>query len=99
MATPTAYPNGSLVTSTSTEIGITLKGDFYEGAVTVALTLVSGSLQSTVEPQSSVFVPVINQNGITHTTWSTGGDRILHTIDPVSSEIRIKGVGTFSLNW
>lgn len=99
MANPVAYPNGSLVTSTTTEVGITLKGDFYEGPVVAALTLVSGSLQSTVEPQSVVFNPVIDQGGFTHTTWSTAGDKILHTIDPVNSEIRIKGTATFSLNW
>lgn len=99
MAQPTAYPNGALITSTATEIGITLQGDFYEGPITAAITLVSGSLQITVVPKSDTFTPAINAGGFTHTTWSTAGDKILKTIDPVGSEIRIKGVATFSLDW
>jgi len=101
MAQPTAYQNGALVTSTATETGITIKGDFpYPGPVTVALTLVSGSLQATVEPQSEVFTPVINAN---FATWAHTGagsrDKFLLTFDPVLSEIRMKGTATFALNW
>ncbi len=98
MAQPTAYPQGALVSSTATEIGITLKGDFYEGPVTAMMTLVSGTLQYTVEPRSDTFTPVINV-GVTHTSWATAGDRMPCTLDPTASEIRIKGVATFSLNW
>lgn len=99
MAEPTKYPQNSLVTSTATEVGITLEGDFYEGPITAMMTLVSGSLQYTVVPRSDTFIPAIDQNGFTHNTWSTADARMPCTIDPVNSEIRIKGVGTFSLNW
>ena len=97
MAIPTAYVNGSLVTSTTTEVGITIKGT-YDGSkpVTTAITLVSGSLQATVEPQSTVFTPVITS---AIQTWSTAGDKFLLTLDPNSDEIRIKGTATFALNW
>lgn len=99
MGEPTKYPNGALVSSTTTEIGIALNGDFYEGPVLVAITLVSGSLQVTVAPKSDTFTPAINAGGFTHTTWSTAGDRILKTVDTVNSEIRIKGTATFDLSW
>jgi hypothetical protein len=99
MATPTAYANGQLVTSTTTEQGITIKGD-APGLVTVAITLRSGSLQATTQPQETVFSPVITAS---YTTWanSTAGqqDKFLLTFDPVNSEIRILGTATFSINW
>jgi len=101
MATPTAYNPGALVTSTATETGITIKGDFTSpGPVTVAITVRSGSLQATVQPQTDIFSPVIDS---TYTIWanSTAGqqDKFLLTLDPVNSEIRMKGVATFSINW
>lgn len=95
MAIPTAYRNGALVTSTATEIGITIKGSF-EPLTTLAITLVSGSLQATPEPQTTVFTPVIDSSV---QTWSTAGDKFLMTFDPNDEEIRIKGVATFSINW
>jgi hypothetical protein len=102
MATPTAYNNGSLVTSTTTEAGITIKGDYpTPGPVTVAITLRSGSLQATVQPQETVFSPVIAAGS--YTTWanSTAGqqDKFFLTLDPVNSEIRMLGTATFSINW
>lgn len=100
MATPTAYPCGALITSTTTETGFTIKGSFDAAKpVTLALTLVSGSLQAGVADQDPVNTPIINQGGITHTTWSTAGDKILMTFSPVAEEIRMKGTATFALNW
>jgi len=100
MATPTAYNPGQTITSTATETGITIKGDFPSIPVTVAITLRSGSLQATVQPQTDIFSPVIDS---TYTIWanSTAGqqDKFLLTLDPVNSEIRMKGVATFSINW
>jgi len=100
MATPTAYANGALVTSTTTEIGITIKGD-APALVTVAITLISGSLQATVQPQETVFSPVIAAGA--YATWNhaTAGskDKFFLTFDPVNSEIRILGTATFALNW
>jgi len=101
MAQPTAYANGQTVTSTTTETGITIKGDFpLGGPITVAITLRSGSLQATVQPQQDIFVPAIDS---TYTTWSnsTAGqqDKFFLTFDPVNSEIRMKGTATFAINW
>jgi len=100
MAQPTAYNPGQTITSTATETGITIKGDFPTSPVTVAITLRSGSLQATVQPQTDIFSPVIDS---TYTIWanSTAGqqDKFLLTLDPVNSEIRMKGVATFSINW
>lgn len=100
MAQPTAYNQGALVTSTTTETGITIKGDVPTGLVTCAITLVSGSLQLTVQPQETVFSPVIDSG---YSTWShsTAGnrDKILISFDPVNSEIRMKGTATFAINW
>jgi len=100
MAIPTAYANGATVTSTTTETGITIKGD-APGLVTVAITLRSGSLQATVQPQETVFSPVIALGS--YTTWSnsTAGqqDKFFLTFDPINSEIRILGTATFSINW
>lgn len=100
MAQPTAYNNGALITSTTTETGITIKGDMPSGVVSVMITLRSGSLQATVQPQQDIFSPVIDA---TYTTWSnsTAGqqDKFFLTLDPINSEIRMKGTATFSINW
>jgi len=99
MATPTAYPCGALITSTTTETGFTIKGSYdATKPVTLALTLKSGSVQLGVADQDPVMTPIINV-GFTHTTWSTAGDKILMTFDPVMEEIRMKGTATFALNW
>lgn len=98
MAQPTAYPNGALVTSTTTESGFTIKGSLERTPVTLALTLVSGSLQAGVSDQTDVFTPIINV-GVTHTTWSTAGDKFLITFDPVVEEVRVKGTATVAVNW
>jgi hypothetical protein len=98
MAQPTAYPNGALVTSTTTESGFTIKGSWDMSPVRLALTLVSGSVQVGVSDQTDVFTPIINV-GVTHTTWSTAGDRFFITFDPVVEEVRIKGTGTVAINW
>jgi len=99
MATPTAYPCGALITSTTTEAGFTIKGSFdYTKPITLALTLKSGSVQMGVADQTAVFTPMIDV-GLTHATWSTAGDKILMTFDPVAEEIRMKGTATFALNW
>lgn len=95
-AEPTAYKNGALVTSTTTEVGITITGSRPPGVVTVILTVVSGSLQATVAPKATVFSPVIDSG---FTTWDTADDKFLLTFDPVVEEIRMKGVATFSINW
>lgn len=100
MATPTAYPCGALITSTTTETGFTIKGSYDSTKpVTLALTLVSGSVQLGVADQNTVNTPIINQGGITHTTWSTAGDKILMTFDPVAEEIRMLGTATFANNF
>ncbi len=100
MAQPTAYPCGALITSTTTETGFTIKGSYKATeVVTLALTLVSGSVQLGVADQAAVNTPIIDQGGVTHTTWSTAGDKILMTFDPVAEEIRMKGTATFALNW
>jgi hypothetical protein len=96
MAQPTIYANGQIVTSTATEVGITVQGDFDAAVVVTALTLVSGSLQVGVAPKDDIFTPIIGSN---YTTWSTAGDKILKTFNPTMSELRIKGVATFSLDW
>jgi len=104
MATPTAYPCGALITSTTTETGFTIKGSFDSTKpITLALTLRSGSLQVGVADQDPIMTPIIDQGGVTHTTWnnSTAGqqDKILITFSPVIEEIRMKGTATFALNW
>lgn len=100
MATPTAYPCGALITSTTTETGFTIKGSYDSTKpVTLALTLVSGSVQLGVADQDPVNTPIINQGGITHTTWDTADDKILMTFSPGAEEIRMKGTGSFALNW
>lgn len=99
MAQPTAYPNGALVTSTTTESGFTIKGSFDSSKpVTLALTLVSGSVQAGVTDQNDVFTPIINV-GVTHTTWSNAQDKFLITFDPNAEEIRLKGTATVAVNW
>lgn len=104
MAQPTAYPNGVTVTSTTTETGFTIKGSFdATKPVTLAITLRSGSLQVGVADQDAVFTPIIDQGGVTHTTWaySTAGaqDKFFITFAPVIEEIRMKGTATFAINW
>jgi hypothetical protein len=100
MAQPTAYPCGALITSTTTETGFTIRGSYKASEpITVALTLVSGSVQLGVTDQDPVNTPIINQGGVTHTTWSTAGDKILMTFSPVAEEIRMTGTATFALNW
>ena len=101
MATPTAYNNGALVTSTTTETGFTIKGDMPPGVVTICCTLRSGSLQATVQPQETVFSPVIAAGSYTTWTNSTAGqqDKFFLTLDPVNSEGRMLGTATFSINW
>ena len=99
MAQPTAYPCGALITSTTTESGITIKGSYdTTKPLTVAMTLVSGSVQVGVTDQTATFTPIINV-GVTHTTWSTAGDKFLMTFDPVAEEIRLKGTATVAINW
>jgi hypothetical protein len=103
MATPTAYPNGVTVTSTTTETGFTIKGSFdATKPVTLAITVRSGSLQMGVADQDATFTPIID-SGVTHTTWtnSTAGqqDKFFITFSPIHEEIRMKGTATFALNW
>ncbi len=99
MAQPTAYPCGSSITSTTTETGFTIKGSYKSTEpVTLLLTLVSGSVQLGVTEQTSVFTPIINV-GVTHTTWSTAGDKMPMTFDPTAEEIRVKGTGVVAINW
>ena len=95
----TAYPCGALVTSTTAESGFTVKGSYDSTKpLTIGITLVSGSVQLGVTDQTDVFTPIIDV-GVTHATWSTAGDKILMTFDPVAEEIRVKGTGTISVNW
>lgn len=99
MATPTAYPCGALITSTTTETGFTIKGSFdATKPITLAITLVSGSVQLGVADQDPVMTPIIDVGG-TNATWSTAGDKILMTFSPVAEEIRMKGTATFAVNW
>ena len=98
-AEPTAYTQGALVTSTTTETGFTIKGSYRSSEpVFVIITLVSGSVQFGVANQNSTFAPVIDVGG-TNATWSTAGDKVGITFSPRTEEIRMKGTATFSLNW
>lgn len=99
MAQPTAYPPNSLLTGTATEQAFTIKGSYKSTEpITLAITLKSGTVQFAVADQQAVNSPVIDV-GLTHASWSTAGDKILLTFDPVAEEIRFKGVSTFAVNW
>lgn len=86
--------NGQFITLTTTEQAFELVGD-RKDPETLAITLVSGTCQATVASRAGA--PVLDA---TYTTWSTAGDKILHTIGGTSVlRVRCASAGVINVNW
>lgn len=87
---------GQSITLTTTEVPYDLVGDFDSPVVVVTLLLVSGTMQYAVEPRS---VPPVIDN--TYATYSTAGDKVIVSVDPIKSTLRLKcaAAGVVNISW
>lgn len=87
---------GQFITLSTTETPYDLVGDFDTPVVVVSLTLVSGTMQYAVEPRKAA--PVIDN---TYATYSTAGDKILVSVDPIKSTLRLRcaSAGVVNISW
>lgn len=88
---------GQAITLSTTEVAYELGGDVDADLTTVTLLLVSGTLQYTTVAGVSE-TPVLNN---TYATYSTAGDKIILTISPGSSTLRMKcaSAGVVNVSW
>lgn len=95
----TVIRNGQVVNLSTSEVAyeLSITSDrTATGPVTLAITLVSGTCQATVAPAARA--PIIDA---TYASWSTAGDKILLTIDPGVSTLRMRcaSAGVVNVNW
>lgn len=87
---------GQFITLSTTETAYDLVGDFDQPVVVVLLTLVSGTLQYAVEARdrAAVIDP-------TYATYSTAGEKIMVSIDPIRNTLRLKcaSAGVANISW
>jgi hypothetical protein len=88
--------NGQFITLTTSEVAYSIVGDSNSDIETLAITLVSGTCQATVAPTTAA--PILDN---TYTTWSTAGDKIILSLDPGLSTLRVKcaSAGVINVNW
>jgi hypothetical protein len=92
----TQIRKGQSITLSTSEVAYELAGD--TSLITdVLIVLVSGTLQVTAQPGRSE-TPVLNS---TYTTYSTAGDKIIVSMQPGSSTLRMKcaSAGVVSVTW
>lgn len=87
---------GQAITLSTSEVAYEIDGDYAEGLATLTLLLVSGTLQYTVAP---VKTPPILDN--TYATYSTAGDKIIVSLSPGQSTLRMKcaSAGVVNVSW
>lgn len=87
---------GQFATLSTSETPFDLIGDFDAPVVVVTLTLASGTFQFAVAPRSEA--PVINEN---YSTYSTAGDKVIVSVDPIKSTLRMKtaSAGVVNVSW
>ena len=78
---------GQFITSTTTEQEFICEG----GPKTIALVLVSGSVQAGTAPPNTS--PIIDP---TYSTWSTAGDKLWFDLDPGDTHLRVIGIGVLN---
>ena len=91
----TKIKQGYAVTLSTSEKAYELDGDVLP-QTTVALTLVSGTLQYGVGDSGEV--PIIDSN---YATYSTAGDKIIVTLSPKTRTLRMKcaSAGVVNVSW
>lgn len=87
---------GEAVTLSTTEEAYDLTGDLEMPVTTVTLLLVSGTLQYGVAPRN--VAPILDN---TFATYSTAGDKIILTMQPGMSTLRMRCVsaGVVNVSW
>lgn len=87
---------GQFITLSTTETGYDLVGDFDTPVVPVLLTLVSGTMQVANAARDSS--PVIDP---TYSTYSTAGDKVIISINPIKNQLRGKtaSAGVVNVSW
>lgn len=87
---------GQFITLSTTETGYDLVGDFDAPVVVITLTLVSGTMQ--VANAARTSSPVIDG---TYSTYSTAGDKVIMSINPVKNQLRGKtaSAGVVNISW
>ena len=87
---------GQLVNLSTTEVAYELGGDVEYPLAYITLVLVSGTLQYTAAPVSQA--PVLDSS---YATYSTVGDKIIVTMKPELSTLRMKcdSAGVVNVSW
>lgn len=95
----TAIKKGQSITLSTTETAyeLDISQDRGLGETVVIITFVSGSFQATAAP----ITPLTAVLDSTYTTFSTTGDKVLLSINPATSNIRMKtaSAGVVSVSW
>lgn len=91
--TQTAIKQGQFITLSSTEQSFYLDGPVGELEEVLIILQSGASLQFAV---SSSVSPVIDT---TYSTYTESGLKLLVTIDPGKSNLRVKGTGVIDISW